>query len=183
MDGFRFDEEKAVNVVLFILQKLGKVKRHMLAKILYFADQKHLIQYGRPILGDTYIAMRYGPVPSAIYDGIKSVDECNIGSNLFKESIGTSGNLIVYSKKTPDMDELSKSEIVCLNESISENKDLSFDELYYKSHKLAWNSASANGRIPIKKIAEEGGATKDMLDHILDSIHDIHLSRHYGLIS
>lgn len=183
MSGFSFDEEKAVNVVLFILQKLGKVNRHQLAKILYFADQKHLIQYGRPILGDTYIRMAYGPVPSAVYDGIKAVDSSQFGFSLFKESIKTSGKTLILPKKSPEMDVLSESEVKCVSESIDENKNLDFYQLTRKSHSAAWNGTSPNCKISIKKIAIEGGAGKDLLDHILDSIHDIDLSRQYGLLS
>ena len=182
MNGFSFDEEKAVNVVLFILQKLGKVNRHLLAKILYFADQKHLIQYGRPILGDTYIRMDYGPVPSGVYDGIKAVDSSPFGYDLFREAIKTSGKMMILPRKTPDMDVISESEIKCVNESIDENKDLNFNQLKEKSHSLAWNNTSPNGKISIKNIALEGGTDKDMLDHIIDNIHDLELSRYYGLI-
>lgn len=182
MNGFSFDEEKAVNVVLFILQKLGKVSRHQLAKILYYADQKHLVQYGRPILGDTYIRMDYGPVPSAVYDGIKAVNS-PFGYELFKDSIKTSGKALILPKRAPEMDILSESEVKCIGESIDENKDLDFHQLIRKSHSSAWNSASPNGKISLKQIAIEGGADKNLLDHILDSIHDLDLSRQYGLIS
>lgn len=182
MDGFSFDEEKAVNVVLFILEKLGEVTRHKLAKILYFADQKHLVQFGRPILGDTYIRMPYGPVPSAVYDGIKNVTTAPEVYQLFSQSIETSGKHMIYPKKSPDMDDLSESEVQCLIESIQENKNLSFEELVQKSHSLAWNSTSPNSEISITFIAEEGGATRNMVNRILDSIHDLDLSRQYGLI-
>ena len=182
MDGFSFDEEKAVNVVLFILEKLGEVTRHKLSKILYFADQKHLVKFGRPILGDTYIRMPFGPVPSAVYDGIKFAACSNTVYELFSQSIKTSGKQMIYPKKAPDMDDLSESEVMCLVESIQENKDLNFEELVQKSHSFAWNSTSPNGKIPVAYIAEEGGASENMVNRILDSIHDLDLSRQYGLI-
>ncbi len=181
MNAFHFDEEKAVNVVLFILKELGKSDRHQLAKILYFADQKHLVKYGRTILGDTYIKMPNGPVPSAVYDGIKAVNKKQGTFKFFEDSLNTDRYFITPSKQ-PDMDEMSESEIECISESIHENASLSFDQLTKKSHDIAYNNASNNRRISITKIAEEGGASKGVIEHILDSIHDIHLSERYGLI-
>jgi len=35
---------------------------HKIFKIIYFADRQHLADWGRPITGDTYIAMEAGPV-------------------------------------------------------------------------------------------------------------------------
>jgi uncharacterized phage-associated protein len=40
---------------------------------MYFADRKHLEKYGRFICGDSYVAMKHGPVPSEIYDILKAV--------------------------------------------------------------------------------------------------------------
>lgn len=74
MVHFKFNRDKAIATVLFIAEKLIKrygkngADLHKIFKILYFADQKHLAKYGRPIVGDFYVAMREGGVPSKIYD-------------------------------------------------------------------------------------------------------------------
>lgn len=180
MDGFRFDEEKAVNVVLLILQKVGKINRHKLAKILYFADQNHLVKYGRPILGDNYIAMKHGPVPSAVYDGIKAIDDFRYNFDFFRSNLASQG-IFIHPKADPDLDELSQSEIDCIIDSISDNIDLTFDQLVQKSHSLAWEKACKNGKMNIKAIAEEGGAKKEVLDRVLENVHIAHLAEHYGL--
>jgi uncharacterized phage-associated protein len=74
---FQFDEKKAIAAILYILKKVSdqgaKSDLHKLFKILYFAEREHLATWGRPITGDFFIAMQYGPVPSHIYDMIKSV--------------------------------------------------------------------------------------------------------------
>lgn len=177
MSSFIFDEEKAVSVVLFILKNVKKIGKHSLAKVLYFADQKHLVRYGRPIIGDDYIKMPYGPVPSAIYDGVKR----NGMYKILEGAIEVKGNDI-YPKLEPDMDELSESDIECLGQSIDENVHLSFGELKDKSHQLAWNSAQSSNSLNIQNIAKEGGACEDMLNHICESINDVNLARRYGLI-
>lgn len=69
-----FKYDKAVNSLLYSLHQLGgKTDMHKLCKILYFADQRHLSQYGRSITGDTYIAMKFGPVPSCVDDILKAL--------------------------------------------------------------------------------------------------------------
>src|SRR5258705_2140806 len=71
---FKFDREKAISAIKVVLKNVdGKCDFHRLFKILYFAEQKHLSKYGRPIFGDTYIAMKDGPVPSDIYDILKII--------------------------------------------------------------------------------------------------------------
>jgi uncharacterized phage-associated protein len=136
MISFNLQKDKAVNSLLYVVNILGKVDKHKVAKILYFADQKHLVKYGRPIIGDTYIKMNFGPVPSYIL-------------NIMNNELGEISKVIVVVDKynlkalqTVDLDQLSESEIECLNESITENKDLDFDTLTKKSHDYAYNKAS-----------------------------------------
>lgn len=178
MRNFPFDESKAVSAVLFILQETGKVGRHELFKILYFADQKHLAKYGRPVVGDRYIAMKNGPVPSKIYDAIKSVAEPSsmYSFELFESAINSSG-IFVTPKSIPDMDELSKTDIKCLMESVKENSGLSFPQLTAKSHGLAWQKACSNNDISVKLMAREAGANKEMESYIKEKLEDLRLAQ------
>lgn len=65
------------------------------------------------------------------------------------------------------MDELSASEILLLNESIEENKNVDFISLSNKSHDSAWTKA-INGDKAIYDIdiATAGGASEDMINYI-----------------
>jgi len=62
---FEFSIEKLVHSIAYFsksgIRDLTKLKS---AKLLYFADKQHLLEYGKPILGDVYWCMDYGPVPS-----------------------------------------------------------------------------------------------------------------------
>src|SRR5712692_1937947 len=62
---FNFKLEKLVHALAYFskngVRDLTKLKA---AKLLYFADKEHLLKHGRPILGDTYYCLPYGPVPS-----------------------------------------------------------------------------------------------------------------------
>ena len=54
--SFKLNKEKAVNSLLFVVSQLKKADKHKTYKILYFADQKHLVKYGRPIMGSREIS-------------------------------------------------------------------------------------------------------------------------------
>src|ERR1700722_19031601 len=62
---FEFSIDKLVQAIAYFsnagIRDLTKLK---VAKLLYFADKEHLLHHGRPILGDDYWCMDFGPVPS-----------------------------------------------------------------------------------------------------------------------
>jgi len=176
MGKYKFDKEKAISTVLYVAERLPKADLHKLSKILYFADQKHLVKYGCPIVGDYYIAMDNGPVPSHIYDMLKSVrGDSLFETKEFEKYFEVEGNYIVKALIKPDMDEFSESNIECLDEAIMENKDLSFKVLKDKSHGEAYNSAGQNSTISFIKIAQEGGADKEMIDFLKNEMEFINL--------
>jgi uncharacterized phage-associated protein len=70
---FEFNLDKGIEAILYIAQKVDDPTFHRISKIMYFADRKHLEKYGRFICGDSYVAMKHGPVPSEIYDILKAV--------------------------------------------------------------------------------------------------------------
>lgn len=158
MKEFSLHREKAVNSLLFVINNLIKADTHKTYKILYFADQKHLLKYGRPIFGDTYVKMKYGPVPSFV----KNVVDENIEG--LEEVVAKYHRYFIKSLVEPNLDFLSESDIECLNESIAENKDLDFPELTDKSHDYAYNKA--NWSIDYMDMAKAVGASNDNLFYI-----------------
>jgi uncharacterized phage-associated protein len=167
---YSIDKNKSISVVLFILKSLGKIDIHKLFKIIYFADQKHLVKYGRPITGDCYIAMKDGPVPSNIYDFVKIVR----GESVYHdEQLNSKFEVIKHfylnPLTEPDLTELSKSNIECLEESIKENKGLSYKQLVEKSHDAAYNKADRNNLISFEDIAMTAGANDEMLKYITET--------------
>jgi uncharacterized phage-associated protein len=73
INPFEFDIEKGIESVLYIIENGAQPTFHHISKVMYFADKEHLEKYGRFICGDSYVAMKHGPVPSGIYDLLKSV--------------------------------------------------------------------------------------------------------------
>jgi hypothetical protein len=65
---FKLNAPKAVEVIVWFANKRPGVDFHTILKLLFFADIYHLNQWGRPIVGDTYNALPYGPVAQTTYD-------------------------------------------------------------------------------------------------------------------
>jgi len=80
-----------------------------------------MMNYGRLITGDSYIAMNFGPVPSKIYDIFKFLRGDSYFSNVTDD---VSSRLRMLNSETissivdPDLDYLSESDIECLDDSI-----------------------------------------------------------------
>ena len=107
--------------VLYILSKnentLGRIH---LCKILYFANQKHLARYGRNIIEDTFYNMKNGPVPTKLYDLIKSNIESGGKYDTVLKAISIDGHNVIAQEEYDELD-LSETDIECLNESFEEN--------------------------------------------------------------
>ena len=162
--------ERLKAIVLYVLNSVpGKcIGKHELFKILYFASQKRLVGYGYAMIPD-FIALPFGPVPSMLYNYIKD------GNNAITISINID-DYMLSSSESPDMDELSKIDIECLDESIRENSGLSFHHLLKKSHDSAWQKAwqKRNGNrgdeLDIIEIAKSANADESTLDFILEQL-------------
>ena len=181
---FNINKEKTINSILFVLSNLGgQCDFHKIFKILYFADQKHLVLYGTQITGDYYIAMKDGPVPSKTYDMFKSVRGESWGSRNhdYDDFFEIDSHYFAIQKRAVDFDELSQSEIECLESSIKENKDLDFTELSNKSHSTAWINTSRDNEMNLIDIAVEGGANEEMKKYILINIENQNPLRQYAV--
>lgn len=165
-------------VVLYVISKCKELDYFHLFKILYFADKEHYAYYGRRIIKDTFCALPKGPVPSCLFDAIKNVtsdkpltkkqaDLKLISNSLFVSD--PTYSFILGTKEEPDMDELSKSDIIFLDKSIEENKDKKFGDLSRESHDIAWQEAwNKQQSSPINEImmAKAAGASQAMLHYI-----------------
>ena len=168
---FKFDPDKAIAAVLYLSRKLisekFKADFHKIFKILYFADRRHLALYGRPVVGDYYVAMDHGPVPSNIYDMFKAArgDSYFCVPGELTNTFAASGHYLKPLKE-PDLDVFSESDLECLNESYYENKDLGFSEIREKSHDAAHKRATKDDKISYLDMAKAAGAGHEMLAYI-----------------
>lgn len=169
----KLNSEKILPTLLYIIKQLNeaKVDFHKVFKLLYFAEQKHLVEYGSVIIGGWYSAMKNGPVPSEIYDDLKTMrneGQTNIAYNEFLKI--EESYFLVALNMSIDFDVLSKSEMKCIKASVEENKSLNYEQLTEKSHDSAWTlarkSTSLQSPMSVIEIAKAGGADEEMIEYI-----------------
>lgn len=169
-----FDSKKLTELVLYILNKTGGIDFYHTFKILYFAEMKHLAKWGSGIVPDEFCALRYGPVPTNLYEAIKELNQpkMTLSSELSEvvQFAGEDAPNVLLPKREANLKSLSKSEIEALNQSIEENKSLTFGQLMRKSHDEAWEEASrkVNGSNVISPLsmAKVLNADAAMLEYI-----------------
>lgn len=171
---FHFDAEKAVEVVLYVANRLAEPGFHRLSKILYFADRDHLAKYGRFICGDSYVAMKHGPVPSGTYDILKHVRGDGLPCPVphVVESFKVEDGKKVVPLKDADLDALSESEKECLDAAIAKYGKMSFKKLTDISHDKAWESADENEFIEVEQIAATLPDAKHLLEYLANPYPD-----------
>lgn len=66
---FSFSHRKATQALNFFAHRAGgSINKMKALKLVYFADRYHLRKFGRPVVGDEYLAMNFGPVASGTKD-------------------------------------------------------------------------------------------------------------------
>lgn len=147
----RFDSEKAVEIILYLAGKLPQPGVFHVCKMFYFADRKHLDEFGQFICDDRYVAMKNGPVPSRIYDILKDVRDNRPNNDHAKASFAFVGANVV-AKRQPMLDLLSESELECLDWAIETYGAVPFKSLSNLSHDDVWQSADENDLIAVETL-------------------------------
>lgn len=139
---YNFDVEKLVQAIAYLSARgvtgLDKLK---ILKLLFLADKRHLLEIGRPILGDVYSCMNWGPVPSKSYNIIRNVIDADprkrAAENRFAEYFTIERDRehpVLVARKPPDLDVFSESEIAALDEVIAKYGHLSGADLIKVTH-------------------------------------------------
>ena len=164
--------------VLYVLGQMPQGVDYIhLFKILYFAQQKHLVTYGMPLMEDTFCAKKHGPVPTLTYKVLKASESGQtFEQKEMQEYLSAvrvelrDGHQMVMAIQKADMDELSKSDVLVLDECIERLRNIDAFDLSDLSHDKAWLKAKRtadrtgeDAKIPLYDIADAGGATKEML--------------------
>lgn len=173
----RFNKERLVEIVLYVLNKTGELDYYTLLKTIYFAELKHLAKWGQRITTDDVCAMPYGPVLSHLLDAIKGDPrEQELSAMLrsaFKFASEDASNVMLPLRQANE-DYLSKSEKEALDESIRENANLSFEQLKNKSHDTVWyrNYHEGKGKkiISTLDMAISAHASEAMVEYIQENL-------------
>jgi uncharacterized phage-associated protein len=163
----------AVEAMLYVANRLESKDCHRIFKVLYFADREHLAKYGSAITGDTYIKMSKGPVPSKLYDMVKSVKRG--GDYRYTNTYGETrscpqafsvSGYMVFPLRGADMDFHSLTTVNELEDAIAEYGKLSHEELTERSHGSAWREAEANRAIYVESILREAGKSEEFIAYV-----------------
>ncbi len=168
------NSKKLTELVLYVLGKTGGIDFYHTFKILYFAEMKHLAKWGNSFVPDEFCALKYGPVPTKLYDAIKELGHPGmILSRQLAEVIHFAGEdapNVLLPKREANMRYISRSEAEALDIAIEENKSLTFSQLKQKSHDMAWEEAhrriNGNNVISPISMAKVLGADDAMLEYI-----------------
>ncbi|MCP3899656.1 MAG: DUF4065 domain-containing protein [Desulfobacteraceae bacterium] len=171
-----------LNIIVYIAQKLIKEKYdssfHKILKIIYFADQAHLVEYENPITFDRYYVMDHGPVASETYNIMKMIkgEDTLFFQDEWLDYLAIKDKHLLIPLKQPDFKVLRKTAILCLDKSIETHKAMHFKELRDKSHDSAYMKTIEKNEedgdifkkstIPYSDIAEAGGADEQTLEYI-----------------
>lgn len=161
---FQFDLEKLVHSLAFFSEQgIPELTKLKAAKLLYFADKEHLLRYGRPILGDVYFCLPYGPVPSLalneMTDAIAQPEVPDKDVRMFDQVLAIHrpflvGRPVFRSRGKFDREVFSESELEVLEHVARQYGSLTAGQLVNLTHQEpTWKIPNADrepeGRTPI----------------------------------
>lgn len=133
---FKFDSKRTVSAIAYLASKrLPDLTKYRICKLLFFADKLHLVRYGRPITGDDYFALDWGPVPSTTLDALNDEHPLAIKlAALLKKHEAKHPIFALRFGAKVDMRYLSKSDRKVLDQIVHDYGHKSFDDLYNLTH-------------------------------------------------
>lgn len=187
--SFDFKPEKAIEAIVYLAsdsERVTNFDKYKAAKLLFLADKFHLVRHGRPIVGDTYWAIKHGPTPGQTLNMIDAVLDAEAKS---PSEIQLSSLLVIdrkykyprmSAKNTATVECLSRSDLEALNHVMALHGHKTFDELKMLTHKMvaydkAWSTkpkTSQRAEMSYDDFFEEdsdalAGAREEMIENDL----------------
>lgn len=156
---FPFNVEKAESVLSYIGKNKNFMPIEQLYKIIFYADLRHIKEYGRPILGSTYITH-----PLGIWH-LQFRNMFELG--LYDRSKFDHISGMVRAKGRYDKMVLSKSDITVLNDIIKkiDRKQPTIENQAYK--KMYKNNEGNQAVIPYELFFND----QAIIDHLIEISH------------
>lgn len=179
--NFTVNVDKALETIVWLANQRPGLDIYHVAKIIFYADKIHLNRYGRPVVGDRYIKMDNGPVPSIVRDLIhrnsflssQVLDQVESALSItgrYRESIPLRKAVLKC---------FSKSDLECLGESFKENIDKSFAQLRSESHQEpSWIAAEKDRGMDYNLMIDDidiNPMSTDLKEHIQQLSRYIHV--------
>jgi uncharacterized phage-associated protein len=164
--NLRFQHKRATQAAARLLFRRGGRMSYMkLLKLMYLADRKALLQFGRPITYDRYVSMDHGPVLSQTYN-LMVAEESPTGApsywrELISEPIKYEVSLRVAQ---PPHDQLSPAQESVLDDVFDEFGAMSRWELVSLVHTLPEWQDPQGSSVPISLRDLLAGAGVDDAD-------------------
>lgn len=154
-----FNERKSIELVKILA---NNKHYYRIFPLIYLMDMKHLCRWGRPIIGDKYIAMENNPVPVNTYNMVFLPRRCD--------------EFIIRTKKIVALTPInyrvfSITDLMVIEDLIKETKSFSVEQLQKKTRDKAWKIAKAKGTfLSYEDIGKVGGADASTLKYIKNSL-------------
>ena len=161
---YRLNWEKAFEAIVWLANRQPGIGFFHISKVLFYADKMHLQRYGRPITGDVYIAMTYGPVPSGVYDLLKH--EPFLPPEIL-EKLDESLEIDrprVRAKRPVREDQFSGSDLRILEEAYQRYSHVPFGDLSDLSHReRAYIEANPNSVMDMELLVDDDLPDREIL--------------------
>jgi uncharacterized phage-associated protein len=170
---FAFNERKAAQAAARLIQHSGGEMNYLaLMKLLYLVDREALIRLGRPVTGDTVVAMKHGPVLSRVYD-LVSHKKQGFPASHWHQFIPRPGRY-VYTVRFSGLTDpacLSEAETAVIDDVFAQYRDKDEWELVAFTHALPeWRDpGDSSAPIPYEDILHAAGASEDDIEAIADN--------------
>lgn len=163
---FKFSVPKALAAIHWMVAEHHDIDLHAALKACYFADKSHLNEFGKPIFGATYKAMKFGPVPLEIYEMMKgeAIWLAEAGRESFPWQI--QGFRLRHVDNSPaDLSPLSDTDIQHLREGVQRSLSMSFNERTAATHGPDWQAADL-GYMRYEDMIEEGEDKGHLIEYL-----------------
>ena len=155
-----FDYKKATQAINYLARREGgQIDKLKLIKLIYLAERYHLRRHGRPIVNDTYVAMKFGPVASSVKDIAEmSSDFLDDQEKAYAQAyIQPNGRSNIHSLAEVDDELFSDSELEALDFAYSEFGSLHQLKLVDLTHEYPeWKQFEA---------ALKAGASRELMSY------------------
>ena len=173
------NKQKIIETILWFLHRSQRTDIHSILKEIFYADKVHLQRYSRPVTGDYFIKMNYGPVASHAYDLLKGnrlseyVRKQRFTSDIFEDAIrafDTRDQYCIKPLRGPDLDYFSGTDLECMQVALEQCNGKSFETLVAITHdELSWKNAQLDQRMAFEDFIEEREDKEEYLEYLRES--------------